>query len=45
MSGAEEMQISMDFDLYSWPEADIVDSYNRFLEHTKSPPPKMKTLK
>ena len=29
MSGAEEMQISLDFDQYSYecPEADVVDSY------------------
>ena len=40
MSGAEEMQISMDFVQYSYeyPEEDILDSSYRFLEQANSPP-------
>jgi hypothetical protein len=34
MSGAEEMQISVDFDQYSFesPEADVLDSSYRFFD-------------
>ena len=40
MSGAEEMQISMDFVQYSYeyPEEDILDSSYRFLEQANFPP-------
>jgi hypothetical protein len=41
MTGAEEMQISMDFVQYSYecPEAEILDSSYGFLEHANPPPP------
>ena len=41
MSGAEEMQISVEFNQYSFecPEADVVDSFNRFFEHVNPPLP------